>query len=136
MDAFRSVARMVRRGQVGTDGAVAHDADLTAAQMRDYVKAMFAWNPDTVEETDFKGRNRAELAAFLGRYAAAPELKNPVRTADAAATLDRIDEHLRGRPRARQRPSLTDAAAEARLTGQLQRNGLTSQGMPTVTPGH
>ncbi len=29
-----------------------------------------------------------------------------------------------------------DAAAEARLTGQLQRNGLTSQGMPTVTPGH
>jgi len=28
-----------------------------------------------------------------------------------------------------------DAAAEARLTGQLQRNGLTSQGTPTVTPG-
>jgi RHS repeat-associated protein len=28
-----------------------------------------------------------------------------------------------------------DAAAEARLTGQLQRNGLGSQGTPTVTPG-
>lgn len=28
-----------------------------------------------------------------------------------------------------------DAAAEARLTGQLQRNGLPSQGTPTVTPG-
>lgn len=28
-----------------------------------------------------------------------------------------------------------DAAAEARLTGQLQRNGLGSQGIPTVTPG-
>jgi RHS repeat-associated protein len=28
-----------------------------------------------------------------------------------------------------------DAAAEARLTGQLGRNGLTSQGIPTVVPG-
>ena len=28
-----------------------------------------------------------------------------------------------------------DAAAEARLTGQLGRNGLTSQGIPTVMPG-
>ncbi len=36
----------------------------------------------------------------------------------------------------RRRISITDdAATEFRLTGQLQRNGLTSQGIPTVTPG-
>ena len=29
-----------------------------------------------------------------------------------------------------------DAAAQARLAAQLQRNGLTSQGISTVTPGH
>jgi hypothetical protein len=29
-----------------------------------------------------------------------------------------------------------DAAAQARLAAQLQRNGLGSQGIPTVTPGH
>lgn len=28
-----------------------------------------------------------------------------------------------------------NAAAEARLTGQLQQNGLSSQGTPTITPG-
>jgi len=119
MDAFRSVARMIHRGLIGADGAVLPGA-LTATQLRDYVKTLYAWNPEVVEETDFKGRHRAELDAFLQRYATAPELVNHARTADASATLDRIDAHLRGRPARRARPSLTDAQAAAAAAAQVE----------------
>ena len=112
MDAFRSVARLVRRGLVGADGAPAPDITLTVAQMRDYVRALHAWNPEVVETSDYAGRTRAELAAFLERYATAPELNNPARTADASDTLEGIVAHLRGRPPSAGRPTLDDIKRE------------------------
>ena len=94
--AFRTVARLVRQGHLGADGSVAPGADLGVGQMRDYVRVLFAWNPDVVEESDFEGRKKGELAEFLARYAAAPELVNRVRGAEDLPSMERVLAHLHG----------------------------------------
>lgn len=87
--AFRTVARLLHRGLIAPSGALATD-DLTSPQLADYAHALHAWNPDVVEESDYQGRKRAELTAFLKRYAAAPELINHVRSIDPSMTIERI----------------------------------------------
>ena len=127
--AFRAVARLVRRGLVAPSGAVAPGAELTVEQMRDYVRALYAWNPDVVEESDFEGRRKGELAEFLARYAAAPELVNRVRDVPAPEnegqrSMDRLMAHLRGREKAetkKRKPKPEDAEEGKRLAEEAKR---------------
>ena len=93
---FRTVARLLRKGHLAPNGALLYDDDITMSQLVDYARALRAWNPDVVEESDYKGRSRAEVTAFLRRYASVPALTNRVRTADPDASLERVIAHLVG----------------------------------------
>lgn len=76
---LRTVARLLRKGLISNDGSIPNADALTTAQLREYVSAMHLWNPETVEESDHRGRTRADLERFTKRYATEPQLVNRAR---------------------------------------------------------
>ena len=83
---LRAVAQMLQKGLIAADGSVAASVEeLSTTQLRNYVRAMYVWNPTVVEESDFKGRGRADLGRFLASYAADPRLVNRARGVSGAA---------------------------------------------------
>ena len=89
---------MVKKGLLEADGsAPSADTEITTAQLRHYVQAMHAWNPDVVEEVDYLDRSRQELLDFVRTYSASPQLVNRVRDADRGAPLAKLEAELSGK---------------------------------------
>ena len=103
---LRTVARLLMKGHIEPDGSVRDPKALTIAQLRDYVRALHAWNPDVVEESDFEGRGRADLARFVASYSADSRLVN------------------RARGMAKKAPGATEARLHAQLMGGRSRPAL------------
>jgi RHS repeat-associated protein len=147
--AFFGIAAMtasaLKLAELGEAGNLLRTAEATAAKGGVLADANFAqktFSQAFSSEGAFAGRTVDDVAAALrsGQMGAADvPVQYIIRDGNTLMLNTRSAQALEaaGIPRAQWNAvNMTgDAAAEARLTGQLQRNGLGSQGTPTVTPG-